>query len=267
MAWPRPSKDEYLASFRASTWAERRGESSVWYLMSRSAAQRIHEFNSRAQIIVMLRNPVDMLQSLHSQAVLSHSEDILDFETALAAEGDRRRGVRIPANCTFPASLLYRETVRFKEQLERYFAVFGREQVHVLLFDDFVADTLKAHQGVLEFLGLDNAFAPHVRVVNPNKRFRSRWVHKQLWNLWDPRSPVRRIGHRLVPTRTVRGALWGVVTSGIPSRRRGCRWILRSSSLWRTELRGGIQELEAFRPAYPDALVSGPLHVRHISFG
>jgi hypothetical protein len=211
-AWSRPSKDEYLRSFTGSELAERRGEGSVWYLMSQYAAEEIHAFDPRARIVVMLRNPIDMLPSLHSQTLLSHAEDIEDFVEALSAESDRRQGKRIPPHCTFPAALLYRETVRFKQQLERYLAVFERSQIHVVLFDDFASDTHSAYRGVLDFLGVDSTFAPSLHIVNANKRARSKWVHRQLWELWDPDADLRRIGRRIVPSRAARDVLWRTVT-------------------------------------------------------
>jgi len=42
------------------------GEGSVWYLSSKKAALAIKEYNPQARIIIMLRNPVDMIYSLHS---------------------------------------------------------------------------------------------------------------------------------------------------------------------------------------------------------
>lgn len=212
MAWARPNEDEYLESFAGGKSAVRRGEASVWYLMSQYAAEEIHAFNPRARVVAMLRNPVDMLPSMHSQTLLSHAEDIENFAEALAAEKDRRQGNRIPANCMFPGSLLYRETVQFKQQLERYFTIFGRSQVHVILFDDFISDTRETYRRVLDFLDVDSTFVPTLRVVNANKQPRSKWLHKQIWGLWDPRSSVRKVGRYIVPTRGLRDRLLQVVT-------------------------------------------------------
>ena len=55
------------------------GEGSVWYMYSREAARNIHEYNPKAKLIVMLRNPVDLVHSLHSQLLLSIDEIVLFF--------------------------------------------------------------------------------------------------------------------------------------------------------------------------------------------
>src|ERR1043166_4244119 len=76
----------YLELFAAATNELRVGESSVWYLYSRDAAKEIKQFSAASRIIIQLRNPVDMIYSLHSQLLYSGAEDIADFESALRAE-------------------------------------------------------------------------------------------------------------------------------------------------------------------------------------
>jgi hypothetical protein len=54
----------------------------LWYLYSNTAFQETYAFNKNSKIIVMLRNPVDMVYSLLSQIVYSFTEERKDFETA-----------------------------------------------------------------------------------------------------------------------------------------------------------------------------------------
>src|SRR3989339_415720 len=91
---PRFIRDKkiYLSLFSKAKDERRVGESSVWYLYSKKAASEIKEFSPSASIIIMLRNPVDMLYSQHSQFLYNGNEDIACFEEALNAEQDRRRG-------------------------------------------------------------------------------------------------------------------------------------------------------------------------------
>jgi hypothetical protein len=126
----------------------------------------------------MLRDPVEVMYSMHAELVYSGAEDIEDFATALAAEDDRRAGRRIPAGANKPSALFYRDTARFAEQVERYFDVLGRDRVHVIIYDDFRADPLAAYRGTLRFLTLDDSFVPRMDVVNPSKRPRSRLLQR-----------------------------------------------------------------------------------------
>lgn len=198
------TEDEYLAHFRDAPVEALVGTGYVWYLYSRTAAREIHDFNPNARIIVMLRDPVSMLHALHSEHLSNGNEDIEDFELALAAELDRRAGRRIPRQAHLPQGLLYSEVPRYAEQLERYFDAFGREQVHVILFDDFVAAVEEAYRGTLRFLGVPDGHRPaSFEVVNPNRKIRSQRLRAVLS---QPPELPRRVIRRLVPARLRRAA-------------------------------------------------------------
>lgn len=169
--------EAYLASFATARHERRVGDACVWYLYSTRAAQEIERFNPESSIIVMVRDPVELLYSLHSHLLFMTDEDISDFADALAAEPARRAGQRIPAHCRFPASLRYHEVVRLSEQIERYYERFGRERVHVIVYDDLRADTSHVVRQVFSFLGLDPEVPIDLQVVNSNQEPRSGHLH------------------------------------------------------------------------------------------
>jgi hypothetical protein len=150
--------EDYLALFAGAGEHQRAGEASVWYLSSRSAPAGIARFSSAARILVMLRNPVDMIHSLHSLYLRTGNEDLADPAAALDAEPERAAGRRLPAAAYFPEGLAYRAAARAAEKLVRYFDVFGRERVHVILFEDFAARPAEAYRSTLQFLGVDSSF-------------------------------------------------------------------------------------------------------------
>jgi hypothetical protein len=169
----RMTQDEYLALFRDAREDQRAGEASPWYLYSTSAPAEIRDFEPAARAIIMLRNPVDVMYSQHSQLVFNQREDLADFGAALDAEADRLAGRRIPRDAIRPEALFYRKSVRFPEQVQRYLDVFGRERVHFIVFDDLVADAAGVYRSTLEFLGVDPAFPLDPTVYNPNRTARS----------------------------------------------------------------------------------------------
>ena len=61
----------------------------------------------------------------------------------------------------------YSEHVRYVEQLRRYDAVFPREQMLVLIYDDFRADNEATVRQVLRFLGVDDDAADRGVEANP----------------------------------------------------------------------------------------------------
>ena len=204
--WNLMSEGEYLSHFARATVEKRVGEGSVFYLYSKLAAKEIHDFKSSAQIIIMLRQPVEAMYSLHSQMLYGCEEDIKDFRGALEAEPDRKRGLRIPESACSLDGLLYREVSKYASQVERYFDIFGRENVLVIIFDDFIRDVADIYRQTLEFLGVDSAFTIEFPVTNTNKRVRSRLLHSFMAN---PPSPLRSVAHFLARTnRTRLAAQW-----------------------------------------------------------
>lgn len=189
-------EEEYLGLYSGARDERRVGETSVWGLYSERAAAEIKRFNSDASIIAMLRNPVEMIPSLHRQYLYTGNEDIEDLKSALAAEEDRKKGWRIPSTATFAQGLFYRETARYARQVRRYFDAFGREKVHIVIFDDLKQDSAETYESTLRFLGVATDFRPDFRVVNPSKRVRS----QALRNLSKhPREGTRRFARAIVP--------------------------------------------------------------------
>lgn len=211
----RMTLDDYLRLFKAARPGQRIGEASTWYLYSTSAAREIKAFSPEAQIIVVLRNPVDVMYAQHSQLIFNVIEDIPDFEQALTAEAERRQGRRLPPGPINVENLFYRHSVRFAEQLERYFDVFGRELVHVMLHDDMARDGAGTVRGVLEFLGVDPALAAAPPKSNENRRVRSPLVQRLIFapKLLLPLAPFLR---RFPLVRAVRTRLLEANSSATP---------------------------------------------------
>lgn len=192
----RLSLEKYLSYFTAVDDEKRVGEASVWYLYSKNAAEEIKEFNPRASIIIMLRNPIDMLYSLHSRNLYTGDEQIECFRAALAAEEERKRGRRLPETTRNLSALRYREVAKFTEQVSRYLDVFGKDNVRIIIFDDFRENTERVYRETCDFLGVNPDFTPTFRNINPNKQVRS----KRMWHfMLHPPEPVRHVFRSLVP--------------------------------------------------------------------
>lgn len=204
----RATLDQYLALAAPLAHLPAVGDASVYYLFSRSAAEEIKQFCPEARIIIMLRNPVDVLHSLHGQLLKTADEDIEDFEGALAAEPDRAAGRRIPRSIHAVHALRYRRIVAFSEQVERYLRVFGREQVLILLYDDLARDPAAVFRTTLEFLGVDPDFHTTFERINEAQQLRFRKVREIQKNL--PSGLVLWL--RQTMPRPVRAGLVGLFT-------------------------------------------------------
>jgi hypothetical protein len=131
----------------------RRVDCSVWYLSSSVAAQRIQSYNPSAQIIVMLRDPISMLPSLHNQLIFSGREDISDFDVAWRMSGARRRGEDIPPNAAEKRHLEYDHIADFENQIKPWLELF-KTNLHIIFFEDIIADEASELARLGTFLGL-----------------------------------------------------------------------------------------------------------------
>lgn len=187
--------NEYMKCFEGARGEKRVGEASTGYLGSPNAAHEIREFCPQARIIVMLRNPVDVMQAQHSERIFSRMEHIRDFEAAINSQETRywRTG---PYRGEPVRRLGYRELCRFSVQLERYFDVFGRDNVHVIVFEDLTSDCDAVFAKTLQFLDLSPRPHQTGEVLNRNRRARSARMQGLLEH---PPASVRHLAHVFLP--------------------------------------------------------------------
>ncbi|HEX4483636.1 MAG TPA: sulfotransferase [Solirubrobacteraceae bacterium] len=184
--------DEYLSLFDGARPEQLIGEATTSYLFSEMAAERIAQVQPDARIIAILREPASFLRSLHLQFIRSNVETEQELRTAIELEQPRREGKRLPRNSTRPQALIYSDHVRYVEQLKRYHAAFAREQVLVLIYEDFRADNERTLRQVLRFLELDDAAPGELVEANHATGVRSARVHEIVRSLYLGRSPATR---------------------------------------------------------------------------
>jgi Sulfotransferase domain len=148
----------YRGHFPARSGERLVGEASPGYLFHPLAPERVAETVPGAKLIALLRDPVDRaLSHYHHEVALGREP--LSFEDALDAEPERTRGeeehlVREPGYWSAPWwDHTYLARGRYAEQLERWLAVFRREQLLVLASEELAADPGRTYARVLEFLG------------------------------------------------------------------------------------------------------------------
>jgi hypothetical protein len=104
----------------------------------------------------------------------------------------RRQGEQIPRHAYWPQALMYTERVRYVEQLRRYHAAFPKEQVLVLIYDDFKRDNEQTVKRVLGFLGVDETVPLELVSANPTVAVRSLRVQTAVRVVRQGRDPVSR---------------------------------------------------------------------------
>lgn len=166
----------YQSLFPASPEYSKYGEASVYYLFSKTAIKNIKEYNPDAKIIAMIRNPIDLAYSLHSQFIHSRSEKIDNFEKAWHLQSIRKAGKKIPRLCNEPKLLQYKDVAKVGEQIERLLSYFPPNQVKIIFFDDFKKNTKIIYEDVLHFLGLASDGRTEFPRINANRAHRIGWI-------------------------------------------------------------------------------------------
>lgn len=115
------------------------GEISPRYMPDPDAAPSIFETLGPVRIFAILRDPIARAYS-HYRHRAKGALEKRPFDVA-AVEGE-----------------LYFEWSRYAEHLRRYYSIFPRDRIHVLLYEDFDRDPAACLRDLAGFLGLDNSF-------------------------------------------------------------------------------------------------------------
>lgn len=140
----------------------------------------IRAFQPNARLIAFVRNPVDVIYSLHSEYYYNLTETEPDFETAWHLQTLRAQGQHVPPRCPDAKMLLYRDRGMLGKQVQRMYSIFPKEQVLLLVYDDFRAAPKDIYEQVLAFLNVPTDNRTDFRVVNASKQYRSRWFGELL---------------------------------------------------------------------------------------
>lgn len=186
--------EDYKALFAKRQSEKAIGEASTGYLYCESAPNKIKTLVPGVKIIIMLRNPADMVFSLWRHNHRKH-HDRLYFKEALNKEHLRMNDPHLHMkHGTWHANFYYFHRALYYNQVKRYIDTFGRDNVLTILFEDFRNNTLGTCRRVYEFLEVDPCFIPKIEVHNEGVERRSRHFH-ELIN--QPPEPLALLGKML----------------------------------------------------------------------
>ena len=170
------SEKDYLTQF-VNIKQKIIGERNTDYLYWKLSASKIKNFNPKAKIIMILRNPVDLIYSLYS-AALSRGidENISDFKKALDAE-EKRKIEQTENPNKYSPFIFYRDVARYSEQVSRYIELFPRKNILAISFEKFIKNPSEIFIEICNFLEIDSNFKPVVTAKNQLKQVRSNALH------------------------------------------------------------------------------------------
>ena len=158
------------------------GEASTFYIFSKKSAQEIYNHNPKAKIIIMIRNLVDLVHSLHAQFIFSGDEIVEDFSKALDLEKSRLNGKNIPKQTTIVNKLYYTTNIlSIPNNIKSYINLFGIENIKFIHLDEIKTNPRKVYKDTLDFLNVDSGFEIDTfKVVNKNKVYKYRIIRDLL---------------------------------------------------------------------------------------
>lgn len=136
------------------------GEASPSYISHLWAPGRTRQLLPNVKLIAIFRNPVDRAYSQFKMTWREGEEDLVSFEEATRREEERlapelARMSADPYYKSWPYGCWsYLSRSRYAEQVERWLAVFGREQFLFLKAEDLFEAPEQTLDTVHEFLGL-----------------------------------------------------------------------------------------------------------------
>ncbi|HEX6502550.1 MAG TPA: sulfotransferase [Terriglobales bacterium] len=155
---------DYCALYKSVTDQKAVGEASVYSLYLPHAPEQIRKYVPNAIMFAVLRNPADRAYSAYLH-VRRQAREKFSFAEALKREPERIHQNWNPL-WHFKAMGFY------YEQVKRYYDMFGRDQVHVYLYEDFKREPLAVVKQVLDILGVSSrSFTPDM-----SKRYKKSYV-------------------------------------------------------------------------------------------
>jgi hypothetical protein len=145
---PIRSREEYLRLFNKVKDEIAIGEASTAYLEYPQAAEKIHAVVPHAKIIIMVRDPIERALSEYLGRVTIGLEKS-SFTEVIARDLAEHRSGKINASNIITKSF-------YCQEVKRYLDVFGKDNVKILIFEEFTQNIMSTVGNVLTFLRIND---------------------------------------------------------------------------------------------------------------
>jgi len=145
---PIRSKEKYFSLFNNVKKQRIIGESSVNYLADSKAPKLIHQVSPNAHILISLRDPVERVYSeyfMHRRGGHLNPIFLEQIKFELNNQIDYSKH-----NIGLTKGL-------YSEYVKRYFSLFGKNKVKIIIFEEFIKHQKQTVEEILEFLGIPHS--------------------------------------------------------------------------------------------------------------
>jgi len=167
---PITNEKEYLALFKNAKNDQKIGEASITYFTDPDSPRAIYKKNPNAKIIIILRNPIERTISDYLYQ-LKRGTEILSFEKAI--ERDLQNIAKVKKS--------FVKTSLYSQHINNYFKIFPKNQIKILMFEDFIKNPQQSVNDVLHFLGI-NVFHNFDNIVHNEYKVPKGKIQKTILN-------------------------------------------------------------------------------------
>ena len=201
---PRFSKEKYLSFFKKVKNQKIIGEASPGYIYSLYAPKLIHEVSSDARILISLRDPVERIYSAYLMLKNTRDTDLPPFKEWIDELLQYEKKTKQRSKELFLGL--------YSDPIQRYWQTFGKKQVKILIFEEFINETKKTIDEIFQFLGLrqetfDFKIEKHKSFSIPRGFIGKKIVSSK---------KIKKIGKKIVPPSTQTFILNKFLTNKFP---------------------------------------------------
>ena len=149
---------QYYELFNSVKNEDAIGEASPTYLYNHKCPEIINKYLPNLKIIISLRQPAQRAYSNYLHSIRSGREPIKNFEKAIKEEEERIKNNWNPL-------YHYKNQGLYFNQLNRYYKIFSPENIHIIIFEEFIKNPQKTTKEIFNFLNVDSSFNINYKAV------------------------------------------------------------------------------------------------------
>jgi len=173
---PKVDKKTYMSLFQNATNEKIIGEATTGYLFDPNSSRLIHEYDKNSKILIVLRNPIDMIYSFWG-FMNSHGNETRSFESILKFEENGKAAKDDSKLVGRSENYEYLERAKYFSQVKRYIEQFENKNVLVILYEDLISNQQKNLNIIFNFLELSNIPNISLPKLNEARVIKSRLLH------------------------------------------------------------------------------------------
>lgn len=151
------------------------GEGDPGIMPKFGSPERVSQVSPDARLLFIIRNPVEYLHAVYHFGV---QIGIYDCPSRTFSEFIREEENKWTRQCL--------RTAAYVTHFERFNKYFQKDKFKIILFGNFVGETVNAVKGVYNFLGVDDRFTPSMEQHNATRHTRHPKLFRFAYRVWRP---------------------------------------------------------------------------------